>query len=114
MKKLIMLFILMFRKKQQKNRIVGRLYCTNCGSTYSELVDENKPKVENICDRCQSKLVKRADDNAETFENRFDKYMTLTLPLLDYYKNQNILYSVDGNQDSSIVNKEIKRIVEGE
>lgn len=101
-------------KETAKNRIVGRLYCTNCGSTYSELVDENKPKVENICDRCQSKLVKRADDNAETFENRFDKYMTLTLPLLDYYKNQNILYSVDGNQDSSIVNKEIKRIVEGE
>ena len=101
-------------KETAKNRIVGSLYCTNCGSTYSELVDENKPKVENICDRCQSKLVKRADDNAETFENRFDKYMTLTLPLLDYYKNQNILYSVDGNQDSSIVNKEIKRIVEGE
>lgn len=101
-------------KEVAKNRVTGRLYCTNCGSTYSELVEENKPQIENVCDRCHSNLVKREDDNAATFENRFDKYMSLTVPLLDYYKEQNNLYCVNGNQNSSGVSMAIKNIIEGE
>lgn len=101
-------------KEVAKKRITGRLYCTNCGSTYSEFVEENRPQVSNVCDRCHNLLIKRDDDNAATFENRFDKYMSLTVPLLDYYKEQKNLYCINGNQDSSLVNCEIKKIIDGE
>lgn len=100
-------------KNIAKERITGRLYCTNCGSTYNEFVEANRPKHENLCDRCGSLLIKREDDNAITFETRFDQYMMLTVPLLDYYKAQHKLYCVNGNQDSSLVNREIQNIIEG-
>lgn len=77
-------------------RISGRLSCSNCGSVYNENIEEAKPKVEGICDRCGNKLMKRLDDNIETYGARYDTYLEKTKPLIDYYKDKNILYQVKG------------------
>ena len=99
-------------KEVAKNRITGRLYCPNCGATYNEFIEANMPIEANVCDRCKSSLIKRQDDNAVTFENRFEKYMELTLPLLSYYEEKGNLYRVNGNQDSNNVTSEIKNIID--
>jgi adenylate kinase len=39
----------------------------------------------------------RTDDKAETIKERFRQYQQLTAPLLDYYRSQGILRSVDGS-----------------
>ena len=101
-------------KEIAKKRIFGRLYCPNCGATYNEFTMGNKPKNENQCDKCQSDLIKRSDDTELTFENRFDVYLEHTKPLLEYYKNQNLLYTVDGNQDTMKVHSDIVKVLEGE
>ena len=81
-----------------KKRIVGRMLCSNCGRIYNTLTGVNKPKVENICDVCGSNLYKRSDDNEESFKIRYETYLEQTEPLIEYYKNKNILYYI--NSDS--------------
>lgn len=101
-------------KQVAKDRILGRLYCPECGSSYNEFIIENQPKTHNICDKCHSNLIKRNDDTEATFENRFDVYINYTKPLLEYYKNQNVLYTIDGNQNTMKVHSDIVKILEGE
>lgn len=101
-------------KEIAKKRVLGRLYCPNCGAIYNEFIIENKPKIDNKCDKCNLDLVERNDDTESTFENRFDFYLQYTKPLLEYYKNKKILYKVDGNQDVMKIHDDIVRILEGE
>ncbi len=98
-------------KEVAKNRIVGRVTCPNCGSVFNEISEEAKPHISGICDKCGTKLVKRADDNAETFENRFDTYLEKTKPLIDYYKEKNILYHVDTSFGKDNTFKQIEDIM---
>ena len=76
------------------NRMSGRRACLNCGATYH--VVAIPPKKEGICDTCGKELVLRDDDKPETVQKRLDVYHDQTQPLIDYYKNQGILKSVDG------------------
>jgi len=78
-----------------EKRIVGRVVCPNCGMGYNTNSKEMMPKVENICDKCGSTLIKRKDDTKEIFNNRYDTYMDETYPVLEYYKNKGILYDID-------------------
>lgn len=98
-------------KEVAKNRIVGRVTCPSCGSVFNEISEEAKPIISGICDKCGTKLVKRADDNAETFENRFDTYLEKTKPLIDYYKEKNILYHVDTSFGKDNTFKQIEDIM---
>ncbi len=76
------------------HRMSGRRACLNCGATYH--IEAIPPKKEGICDTCGSELVLRDDDKPETVQKRLDVYHEQTQPLIDYYKKQGILKSVDG------------------
>ncbi len=76
------------------HRMSGRRACLNCGATYH--IEAIPPKKEGICDTCGSELVLRDDDKPETVQKRLDVYHEQTQPLIDYYKEQGILKSVDG------------------
>ena len=74
-------------------RIVSRRICSNqdCKTVYNTKL--NPPKVEGICDKCGSKLIQRKDDNEETVKNRLQAYYKQSAPIVDFYKNKNLLYS---------------------
>ena len=74
-------------------RIVSRRICSNqdCKAVYNTKL--NPPKVEGICDRCGSKLIQRKDDNGEPVQNRLQAYYKQSAPIVDFYKNKNLLYS---------------------
>ncbi len=78
------------------NRMSGRRACLNCGATYH--IVSIPTKVEGVCDRCGSPVVLRDDDQPETVKKRLEVYHAQTQPLIDYYKKQDILKSVDGTQ----------------
>lgn len=101
-------------KEVAKNRIVGRVSCPKCGSVFNELFEETKPLVSNICDKCGSELIRRADDNVETFENRFDTYLVKTKPLIDYYDKKNVLYHVNTTLGKDNTFKQIEAIMRDE
>lgn len=74
-------------------RIVSRRICSNqdCKTVYNTKL--NPPKVEGICDKCGSKLIQRKDDNEETVKNRLQAYYKQSAPIVDFYKNKDLLYS---------------------
>ena len=72
-------------------RALSRVVCSNCGNSYNLIVEELKPKKENICDKCDFELKVRNDDNEKTFINRFNTYVEKTQSLIDYYKNKGVL-----------------------
>ena len=55
-------------------------------------------KAEGKCDACGSETVLRDDDKPETVQKRLEVYHAQTQPLIDYYKEQNILKTVDGTR----------------
>ena len=80
------------------NRITGRLTC-NCGKSYNVNIDKLKPKVDGICDNCGSKLIKRDDDNVESFKVRFKTFLDNTDSILKYYEDKEKLIKIDVNKD---------------
>ena len=90
-------------------RMVGRRVCKNCGATYH--VEFNKPLKDGICDNCGSNLIQRPDDTEATAVNRLAVYDEQTAPLLDYYKKQGILKTVDGDQPFDKVFEDIKAVL---
>lgn len=83
------------------NRMSGRRACLDCGATYH--IVSLPPKTEGKCDHCGSDLVLRDDDKPETVQKRLTVYHDQTQPLIDYYKKQGILKSVDGTQPMEAV-----------
>ena len=51
----------------------------------------------------------RTDDNEETVRTRLKIYKETTLPLIDYYKDKNILEFIEGDRDLKIISDEIKQ-----
>ncbi len=83
------------------NRMSGRRACLGCGATYH--ITFNPPVKEGICDTCGQELVLRDDDKPETVKKRLDVYHQQTQPLIDYYKNAEVLAEVDGTQPMDAV-----------
>lgn len=76
------------------NRMSGRRACVACGATYH--IVNISPTVEGICDRCNSELILRDDDQEDTVKNRLKVYHDQTQPLIDFYTQRNVLHAVDG------------------
>lgn len=91
------------------NRMSGRRACLGCGATYH--ITFNPPVKEGICDTCGQELVLRDDDKPETVKKRLDVYHQQTQPLIDYYKNAEILAEVDGTQPMDAVFQDIVEIL---
>ncbi len=80
------------------SRIVNRRSCPKCGEIYN--LKFKPPKKDGFCDHCSSELTQRKDDNEETAKARFDTYFNETAPLIEYYKDKNVLRTI--NADGSI------------
>ena len=91
-------------------RALGRLTCS-CGKSYNLYFDELKPKVDGICDKCNNELIKRNDDNEESFKQRFATYLKNTTPIIKFYEGKDILVKVNANRDSDSISNDIKEII---
>ena len=97
-------------KERALKRTLSRIICSNCGSSYNLLVEELKPKKENICDRCGHELKTRTDDTEEVFIHRFDTYINSTKELIDYYENLGLLYRIEVlDKPASEIFEEVKK-----
>ena len=72
------------------DRICGRRVCS-CGASYHISTLGGKT----TCAKCGKPLYQRADDNPETVGARLETYKTQTAPLIDYYKEQGKLVTVE-------------------
>ncbi len=70
-------------------------------------------KKDSIIERIEKRkiLEKRSDDDAKVILKRYDTYMEITKPVLDYYsKNQNF-HEVDGSMEINEIAQKIEEIV---
>lgn len=91
-------------------RIVNRRSCPKCGEIYN--LKTKPPKTEGKCDICGVELTQRKDDNEETAKARFDTYFNETSPLIEYYKNKNVLASIDADGTIDEVWERLLKVVE--
>jgi len=77
-------------------RMSGRRVCADCGASYH--LEHKKPEKDGVCDACAGTLIQRKDDHPDTVLSRLDVYHKETEPLKDYYKAQNKLCVVDGQE----------------
>ena len=91
------------------NRMSGRRACINCGATYHLVF--NPTRKDGVCDVCGNDTILREDDKPETVQKRLTVYHDQTQPLIDYYREQNILKSVDGTKPMDEVFSDIVAIL---
>ena len=91
-------------------RMIGRRVCVTCGEVHH--IDFRPPTEEGRCQNCNSsELKQRADDAEETVRNRLQIYHKQTAPLLEYYKNSELLVTVDGTQSIDKVHLDLCQIL---
>ena len=56
-------------------------------------------------------LIRRSDDNEATLRKRLETYHTHTKPLVAFYKNLNLHFSVDASLSTDEVYQQIKAIL---
>ncbi|MEW8632194.1 MAG: adenylate kinase [Candidatus Thiodiazotropha sp.] len=84
------------------DRLTTRRTCVDCGAIYN--VKSMPTKVEGVCDKCGGSVVQRDDETEEAISNRLDVYNEKTAPLVDFYKNENMLLSVTATESDLVVN----------
>lgn len=98
-------------KEIAKLRIENRISCSKCGRIYNLNDEKLQPKKAGICDYCGNNLSKRKDDNNDTYDIRYNKYVEDTEPIIKYYQEKNKLYIVDGNTTVESIQNEINDII---
>jgi len=85
------------------SRITGRRSCPKCGAVYH--IENMKPKVEGKCDHDGEDLVQRPDDIEEVIRERLKNYYSQTQPVVEYYKENNTVYTLNANDEASAIYK---------
>lgn len=100
-------------KEMAMRRACGRVTCTECNSIFN-IYDEASVGLKDTmkCPNCGADLMHRDDDNEEKFCIRFDTYLEKTKPLVEYYKNMNLLHVVECAEERECTYNSIKEIIE--
>ena len=81
-------------------RLSSRRTCRECGYTGTA--------SDATCPKCDGEMYQRDDDKPETIKNRLDVYEKNTSPLVEYYRGQSILKTVNGDQSVAQVYADVK------
>lgn len=86
-------------------RLTNRRVTKNGKNIYN--LDSNPPKVAGICDVTGEALIHRDDDKEEVIRGRMKVFANSIGPILDYYRNEGKLLTVDANAALDTVYNEI-------
>lgn len=93
-------------RKEALRRISGRRVCPKCDISYN-IYTAPKPKKENICNKCGSKLFTREDESEEASNRRIDRDIKEMKPMLNFYKDKKIVIEINGEQPIENVHHDI-------
>lgn len=97
------------RKETVVKRMSGRLMCRKCGTIYH--VEFRKPKNDKKCDKCDGELYFRSDQTPDAIEKRIEEYERNTKPVIEYYKNRQVLFEINAERSIEKIKKEIDSII---
>lgn len=91
-------------------RLTSRVTCKDCGAIFNLMT--KAPSQEGICDNCHGEnLFQRADDKEEIIRERQKVYKETITPVLDYYRAQGKLISLNANRPIKDIYNEILRLI---
>jgi adenylate kinase len=85
-------------------RLASRRVCVDCGANYSTAAP---PLVNWTCDVCGGEVIQREDDTEEAIMRRLSLYEEETSPLLDWYKERNLLAEINGTGSPDAVTRRV-------
>lgn len=82
-------------EEEALNRLTKRRICKGCGKAIPFL---DPYKNWEKCEECGGELVIRTDDSLEAIKHRLSFFEESVVPVVEYYKSQNRLITVNGAQ----------------
>ena len=109
----------------KKNKLIfdGYPRTINQAKNLENLLNKSNQKIEHvlflnvdkdsIIKRIEKRKVleKRSDDDANTILKRYDTYMEVTKPVLDYYSKNYNFHEVDGSMEKEGISQKIEEIL---
>jgi adenylate kinase len=92
-------------------RLTGRMTCVKCGAVYNKYT--HAPRKVGVCDVCGGELTQRADDNEETVRKRLEVFEAQTAPLINFYKAEGKLHTIDGRRPMEAIFADFRAIIDG-
>ena len=94
-------------------RLTGRRTCKTCGLVFN--VHTAPPPSPPPCSgRCVTpELFQRPDDSEATIGKRLEVYEAQTRPLVEYYRGEGLLRTVDAEGDIDVVTQRLTRAIAG-
>ena len=89
-------------------RLSARRVCQECGAIYQV---NDISAISESCENCSGDVIQRADDQPEAITHRLDAYERDTAPLVEYYRDKNLLATVDGDQSVDAVNADLLAVI---
>ena len=93
------------------SRAAGRLSCRKCGSVFH--IKNSAPKKAGVCDNCGGELFQRDDDAVPVVRERLRIYREKTAPLVRFYRDRGLLYSLDGEAPPDVVFARLDSLIPG-
>jgi adenylate kinase len=93
-------------------RISGRRSCQDCGKVFNVFTSPADPAELCPKTRAPHSLMQRPDDNEATVAARLKVYDEQTKPLIDFYRCQNLLYSIEAEGDVADVEERLAAALE--
>ena len=90
-------------------RLTGRRTCSKTGKLLNIYFSPQSEIDE--CIAAGGELIQRADDNEETIRNRLEVYSSQTAPLIDYYRDSDLLKTVDADGAIDGVYADLKAVL---
>ncbi len=90
-------------------RLGNRLLCPREGKIFN--LDFDSVERGGPCPSCGAALIQRDDDRAETVRERLGVYHAMTEAVLQYYRDQAVVMTVDGTGSVDVVNREIRMML---
>lgn len=94
-----------------KSRVLGIRLCPSCGAVYHN--EFRPPEIEGICNFCHNNLIQRKDNRPEALEVRLKMYNIATKSVVNYYKDQGILRTIQGDRSIEEISQSITKSLEG-
>jgi len=91
-------------------RVMNRLTCSQCGHSFA--VGLHLESTQSRCPECGGEMTRRSDDTPEALEHRLVEYHEKTEPLVEYYRQRGILWTLKSADRPEGVFSEIAPILE--
>ena len=90
-------------------RLTSRRICHSCNNICS--INNLKDTESAKCPECGGDLIKRKDDEIEVITERLNVYEKETKPLIDYYREHNLLVNIDGTgMENQVTERVLKHL----